>query len=141
MRPTVKNMIKKYSLLKLKIDFMGYKISSLEDLSFHHLIIPVKGCTFPDADKGYLECNGAILKHISHNYLHVVEEFDLDRFYAITSELIDEIIKGHLSLDNLNYINDILEGFEKEYYGKARENGNIIIKEEYLDRVLKQKNE
>ena len=66
--------------------------------------------------EGYLEWNGAILKQLtSHNYLHYIENKDYDRFLAITSELIDENIKGKIDKDNLIMIRDILLSFEREY--------------------------
>ena len=136
MRPAVKLMIKKYALLKLKYDFMGYPFEDIKDLSFHHLIIPAYSCgSMPE--RGRFEKNGAILVVKAHNYLHVVESYDLDRFYGITSELIDIIVKEYVDMENIRYIDDILNGFEKEYIGKKRENGNPIIKEEYLNRILK----
>lgn len=136
MKPVVKSMIKKYALLKLKYDFMGYTFQNIHELSFHHLIIPANICT-SNNDRGYLEWNGSILVQNSHNYLHIIELYDLDRFYEITSELIDIIVKGYLDIESLRNIDDILCSFEYEYIGKKKENGNFIIKEEYLDRIQK----
>lgn len=137
MRPSTKLLIDKYELLKLKYDFMGYEFERLKDLSFHHLLIPRCEASSMGLERGYFYWNGVILnKNIAHQYLHIVEEYDLDMFLDITSEMLDEKIKGYIDIENIRKINDILNCFEKEYYGKER-NGQPIIKDKYLKRVLK----
>ena len=49
--------------------------------------------------------------------------------------MIDQNIKGHLDVDNIRYIHDILEGFEREYSGVRNKKGKEIIKEEYVKRL------
>ena len=87
--------------------------------------------------EGYLYWNGAILRQdTSHDYLHTIENYDYDRFLAITSELIDENILGELSIENLRRIRDILISFEREYSNERSKSGNLIIKESYVrDRI------
>ena len=137
MREVTKIMIKKYALNKLKYDFMGYTFERTIQLSFHHLIIPRRCCHGFDIGEGFLFCNGAILRqNTSHNYLHLIEHYDLDRFLSITSEMIDENIKGYLDFENLKRINDILCSFEREYCSQVDKNNHYIIKEEYLKRIL-----
>lgn len=132
-------MIRKYKLNKLKYDFMGYEFVNNNQLSFHHLIVPKRLCKELGFGKGYYEWNGAILRQdTSHEYLHVIEIYDPERFNAIKSEMIDENIKGYLDIDNIMSINDILNGFEREYSGKVRKNGIVIIKEEYTRRLVKE---
>lgn len=136
MREVTRLMIKKYALNKLKYDFMGYTFENTRELSFHHLIVPKKDCKGMER-KGFEEWNGAILKQDNaHEYLHRVQCYDDDMFQAITLEMIDENLKGHLDMDNLRAIDDILRCFEREYLGKKTKNGNEIIKEEYLRRLL-----
>lgn len=53
---------------------------------------------------------------------------------AITSEMIDENIKGSLDMDNLKRILDILHSFEREHCSDRGKKGNYLIKEEYLYR-------
>ena len=53
---------------------------------------------------------------------------------AITSEMIDENIKGHLDMNNLKRILDILHSFEREHCSDKSKKGNYLIKEEYLYR-------
>lgn len=125
-------MIKKYALNKLKYDFMGYSFYQNNQLSYHHLIIPRRlngKMTFE---------NGAILRqNTSHDYLHRIESVDYDMFLALTSEMIDENIKGYLDIQNLRSIDDILTQFEREYCSLTTKKGKPIIKEEYTKRLLK----
>lgn len=128
MKEITKIMYKKYALNKLKIDFMGYLFTKPEQLSYHHLIIPKR--------RGGLETiqNGAILRQkTSHDYLHIIENYDSDMFYAITSEMIDENIKGHLDTENLKVIDDILQSFEREYINYRTKKGYLLIKPEYIE--------
>lgn len=138
MREITKIMIKKYALNILKIDFMGYQYQDPKQLSFHHLIIPRRECEQAGLGEGYLEWNGAILRQdTAHNYLHIIEKYDMDAFNAITSEMIDENVKGCLELSNLKYIDDVLRSFEREYCGTRTKKGNLLIKEEYTRRMIK----
>ena len=135
MREITKLMIKKYELMKLGYDFMGYDIINKNNLSFHHLIIPHRDCRAMGLGEGYLEWNGAILnQNTSHDYLHLIEAKDYDMFLAITSELIDENVKGHLDIDNLRRIHDILECFEREHSNDRSKKGKVLIKQEYMRR-------
>ena len=137
MRQSTKNLIRKYALMKLKYDFMGYEFEELEDLSFHHLLIPRTISPLLGMDRGYFEWNGVILvQRTSHEYLHIVEYFDFDRFLAITSEMLDERTKGYLSLKNIKEIDAILYGFEREYAGEIYPGSkHEIIKPQYTKRL------
>lgn len=139
MNNTTKNMIKKYSLMKLKYDFMGYPFVRTNELSFHHLIIPHKDCkSLGLLHGGYLDWNGAILvQDTSHEYLHVIGNYDYEIFSLITSEMILQNIKGRLDLANIQRINDLLNYFENEYYDKKNKKGYPIIKEEYTKRLFR----
>lgn len=138
MREITSIMIKKYALNKLKYDFMGYAFQNSKQLSFHHLIVPHRLCKQQGLGEGYIEWNGAILRQdTAHEYLHRIEQYDLDMFNAITSEMIDENIKGYLDMENLKYIDDILRCFEREYCGTRTKKGNLIIKPEYTRRLIK----
>lgn len=140
MREITKLMIKKYDLKKLGYDFLGYPFKKTSELSFHHLIVAHRYCKEKGLGEGYLWWNGAILRQsTSHEYLHIIESKDLDRFNAITSELIDENVKGYLDQDNLLAINDILNGFEREYSGTRTKKGYPLIKEEYTRRLVRKR--
>lgn len=138
MREITKLMIKKYALNKLKYDFMGYGFNRQDQLSFHHLIVPHRLCKIKGLGQGFYEWNGAILvQSTSHEYLHVIERYDHDMFSAITSEMIDENIKGKLDIVNLDAINDVLEQFEREYCSARTKKGAPLIKEQYVRRKFK----
>ena len=140
MREITKLMIKKYALMKLKYDFMGYPFNQSNQLSFHHLIVPHRLCKAKDLGEGYLDWNGAILRqNTSHNYLHIIENYDYDMFSAITSEMIDENIKGYLDYENLKAIDDVLTQFEREYCGARTKKGSPLIREEYTKRLIRRK--
>lgn len=130
-------MYKKYALNKLKYDFMGYTFQNPDQLSFHHLLVPHRECKKLGLGDGYFPWNGAILRQdTSHNYLHIIEKYDYDRFLALTSEMLDENIKGHLDIQNLKAIDDILTSFENEYIDATFDKGNLIIKPEYIEQRL-----
>ena len=138
MRAITNLMINDFKLKKLGYDFMGFSFKRKEQLSFHHLIIPKRECIrLHIPSEGYIYQNGAILRqNTSHDYLHTIENYDYDRFLAITSELIDENILGELSIESLKRIRDVLESFEREYSNERNKSGNLIIKESYVrDRV------
>lgn len=133
MREITKLMVKDFRIMKLGYDFAGYQVKRKESLSFHHLIVPRRLCGQKGLGKGYLYWNGAILRQdTSHDYLHLIESKDYDRFLAITSEIIDENIKGYLDIDNLRKIADILRSFEKEYCSARTKKGKMLIKEEFI---------
>lgn len=120
-------MVNEFKMKQLKFDFMGYDFKKVDDLSYHHLIIPKRNGGLITRE------NGAILKRdTSHDYLHIIERFDYDMFLAITSEMIDENIKGYLDVENLKKIKDILLCFEREYSGKTTKKGKEIIKPQYV---------
>jgi hypothetical protein len=131
-------MIVKYKLLELKYDFMGYDFDKERELTFHHLVIPKRICIAQNIpDLGYLEWNGSIIKRNAHDYLHIIERYDRDMFEAITIQMIDENKKGYLDTKNIEYINDVLSLFEREYSGARTKHGDPLIKEEYTRRRVR----
>lgn len=138
MREITKQMIEYYKIMKLGYDFMGYPALKKNTLSFHHAIVPRRNCKSMGLGEGYLWWNGAILNQsTSHDYLHLIESKDYDMFLAITSEMIDENVKGYLDKENLLRIRDILEQFEREHCSDRGKKGNLLIKDSYLKRVRK----
>ena len=138
MRTITIQMINDFKLKKLKYDFAGYTFDRTNQLSFHHLIIPKRECIrLHIPSEGYLYWNGAILRQdTSHDYLHLIKQYDPEIFYLITSELIDENIKRKLTLDSLRRIRTLLEYFEKEHCSTRTKKGNLLIKESYVrDRI------
>ena len=140
MKEITKLMIKKYALMKLKYDFMGYEFQRSNQLSFHHLIVPKRYCKQEGLGEGYLDWNGAILRQdTSHDYLHIIERYDPEIFELITSEMIDENLKGRLDMENIKAIDDLLSYFEREHCSDRTKKGNLIIKPEYTRRLVRKK--
>ena len=136
MREVTKQMIKEYNLHKMKCDFMGYIFHRTEELSFHHLIVPKKECKHLER-KGFEKWNGAILvQDTAHEYLHKIQCYDQDMFFAITMLMIEENLNGKIDLEHLKAIHDVLTLFEKEYLGKTTNGGNDIIKDKYITNRL-----
>ena len=134
MKNITEQMIKDFKIMKLGFDFMGYKVDKKQSLSFHHLIIPHRESRNYGIGEGYLYWNGAILRqNTSHDYLHIIEKIDSDIFYELTSEMIDENIKGRLDIDNLKRIHDLLLYFEREHDHDYTKKGKLLIKREYVE--------
>lgn len=133
MREITKIMVNDFKIMKLGMDFMGYHVNRKQDLSFHHLIIQRRHCKEAGLGEGYLYWNGAILRqNTSHDYLHIIEKIDPDIFYELTSEMIDENIKGRLDIDNLKRIHDLLLYFEREHDHDTSKKGKLLIKREFV---------
>ena len=138
MNDITKLMIEMYKLEQLGYDFMGYEFNKSKLLSFHHLILSHQQCKQKGLGDGYWVWNGAILvQNTSHNYIHMIQRYDLDMFNAITSELIDENNKGYIDINNLMAIDDILRCFEKEYCSARTKKGNLVVKPEYTRRLIR----
>ncbi len=54
MKTLTRDMIKQYKINKLGYDFMGYRFKRIEDLNFHHLVIPKRECKKMGLGEGYL---------------------------------------------------------------------------------------
>lgn len=136
MRKITQEMIRDFKIMKLGYDFMGYPVTSKNGLSFHHLIVPHRLCRQEKIpSEGFVYWNGAILRQLtSHDYLHAIEHVDLDIFNAITSEMIDMNTKGYLDVENLRYIDDCLDSFERDYSHLKTKKGKNLIKYEYTKR-------
>ena len=132
MKPITREMIKMYQLNKLGFDFIGYKFNRSEQLSYHHNVIAKRN--------GGLETirNGAILvRDTSHDYIHIIERIDPEIFYLITSEMLDENLKGKIDIENLRKIRDLLLYFENEHTHERSKKGKLLIKKEYLTNRIK----
>lgn len=133
MREITKIMVNDFKIMKLGMDFMGYHVNRKQDLSYHHLIIQRRHCKEAGLGEGYLYWNGAILRqNTSHDYLHIIEKIDPEIFYELTSEMIDENIKGRLDIDNLKRIHDLLLYFEREHDHDTSKKGKLLIKREFV---------
>ena len=138
MREITEKMIKDFKITKLGFDFMGYKVDKKQSLSFHHLIIPHRESKNYGIGDGYLYWNGAILRqNTSHDYLHIIERTDEEIFCLITSEMIDENLKGKIDIENLRKIRDLLLYFENDHTHERSKKGKLLIKKEYLTNRIK----
>ena len=127
MKPVTKEMIRLWDMKD--VDWMGYKKAKNDIFTFHHLIVPNR--------KGgpYAMWNGAILcGGTGHPYLHVIENYDYDRFLYLTSKLIDINALGKLDFETIKQIDACLKYFEHEYQGKRTKGKKRIIKPEYTIR-------
>lgn len=132
MKPITREMTKKYKLKKIGCDFMGYTFNNVNDLSFHHLIVPKRECREKGLGEGYIEWNGAILNQdTSHPYLHTIERIDRELFLEITKEMIEENVKGEITIENLKRIREMLLWFESRYDGTYTNRDKEIIKRDY----------
>lgn len=139
MQEVSKLMIREFSIRKLGYDFMGYRVNRNSSLSFHHLIVPKRDCRKYGLGDGYDYWNGAILvQNTSHEYLHIIEQYDRKRFEDITMQMIYQKMKGHLDVENLEEIGRLLSEFEKNYTGLYTSKGKQLVKNIYItDRLLK----
>lgn len=133
MREITKEMIKLYNIKKLGYDFMGYTFRNINELSFHHLIVPHRDCKREGLGEGYLLWNGAILKQdTSHEYLHTIERIDREVFLQITKEMVDENNKRKIDIENLKRIRELLLYFEEKYKDIENKQGKKLIKQKYI---------
>lgn len=132
MKSITREMIKIYELKKWGIDFAGFYFSNVEQLSYHHNIIAARNGG-PETIQ-----NGVILNgKTSHPYIHQIERIDPEIFCLITSEMLDENIKGKLDVENLKKINDLLKYFEREHLDDTTKSGKKLIKREFIEKRMK----
>ena len=131
MKQITKDMIRIYKIKELGHDFAGYKLQKGDIYTYHHNIIAKRNGGPETIWNGAILCGKTI-----HPYLHLIEQYDPEIFYLITSEIIDENIKRKLTLDSLRRIRTLLEYFEKEHCSTRTKKGNLLIKESYVrDRI------
>ncbi len=137
MRKVTREMIEDYDLKKKGYDFMGYTFNTINELSFHHLIVPKRESRKKGIGEGYIEWNGALLNQdTSHPYLHTIERIDRELFLEITKEMIEENLKGEINIENLKRIREMLLWFEAHYDDMYTSHGIKVIKPEYKEKRL-----
>lgn len=137
MREITAQMIDLFKIDKIGYEFMGYTFDTYDELTFHHLVVPRRNCEKIGIEStGYAFWNGAILTRTAHNYLHTIEQFDSEIFFALTSEMINENIKINLNIDDLKRIRDLLLYFEHEHMDEYTKKGDLIIKPEYIEKRI-----
>jgi hypothetical protein len=123
-------LYKDYKLEEIGYDFMGYPFNTKKELSTHHII--------PRHSGGETKKNNlCVLNRItSHNYIHLIEDFDYKTFLEISRCLMEQVKLGKISIGELNIINDILCSFEYKYKDAEAKHGGILIKPEYKKRII-----
>lgn len=78
----------------IDIDWMGYKISKKNPLTYHHIKeVSKKGKKKVD--------NGALLTKKAHNLLHEIQKYNL-KLYNEWQQLFREINETHSIIDDMN---------------------------------------
>ena len=141
MKEVTKILVSNLKIMKFGYDLMGYDINSEECIDFHHLLIPKKNFPLVDSNgvihrDGVEDWNGAPLNgDTSHPYLHLIERYDFNIFIDITSEMIDQKIKGRMDPKNIRLIDMRLKDFEEEWDGETSLKGEPLIKDAYRKRL------
>lgn len=134
MRQVTRLLINDFKIKELGYDFMGFSLQKDKILTYHHLIISHEFCKKNKLGSGYTYENGCVLCSISHEYLHLIERYEEELFWEITSELIDMKFKGKLDLGNILNIWEIIRTFENMHIDDVTDTGKKLIKKEYINR-------
>ena len=124
-------LYKTYKLEELGYDFLGYEFDSKKDLSTHHIIPRFIGGETKKSNLCILN------RHTSHNYIHLIQDYDYKTFLQIIKHLIDQVAMGRIDMDELKRINELLCFFEDKYKNEQSRSGEPLIKPEYKTRILK----
>ena len=108
---------------------MNFKITKHNPLTFHHV---EKAC---EKGKRNLK-NGALLTNTAHEYLHIIENLDYDRYVVINKLFTLINLSGEKPSEEIrNTINDLLnEFYENHKYDKNRK-GKKILSGNYHNRI------
>lgn len=138
MREITKLMVNDFNLKKLGYDFAGFHFNKVNELSFHHLIVPHRDSMSFGIGEGYVYWNGAILvQNTSHDYLHLIERINRPMFLAITDELVKENKQGYVDINNIRCIHNVMEEFESRYGDVKSKKGKLLVKREYVKNRIK----
>lgn len=122
----------KYKLEEIGYDFMGYEFRSKKDLSTHHII--------PRHMGGQTKKNNLCVlnRETSHNYIHLIEDYDYKTFLQISKFLMEQVKKGQIGYDEVAHINELLLFFEDKFKNEQSRSGDPLIKPEYkTKRIIK----
>lgn len=114
------------------IDWMGYDINSVRDLSYHHIE--------KKEDGGLVTLDNGALLHgdTSHPYLHLIESKDFDMYLYINNLLKNVNTQGYAPTKRqLLAVRAILEQFEREHCSDTNSKGRQLIKTKYIERRRK----
>lgn len=122
----------KFDLETLGYDFMGFQFNTKKDLSTHHIIPRHQGGQTKKDNLCVLNRN------TSHNYIHLIEDYDYKVFLQISRCLMEQVKMGKISIGEINTINELLCFFEDKFKDAESRNGDLLIKPEYKStRIIK----
>lgn len=118
-------LYKDYELEPLGFDFMGFTFNSKKELSTHHII--------PKHNGGQTKKNNLCVlnRFTSHNYIHLIEDYDYRVFLQISRELMQQVKQGKIDMQQIKNIEELLQFFEFKFRSETDRNGELIIKPEY----------
>ena len=123
-------LYKEYKLEELGYDFLGYTFDSKKELSTHHIL--------PKHSGGETKKNNLCIlnRFTSHNYIHLIEEYDYKVFLELSKYLLEEVKKGEISREQLLRIEDALQFFEYKFRDEEDRYGEKLIKPEYKEKRI-----
>lgn len=123
-------LYKEYNLEQLGYDFLGYTFDSKKELSTHHIL--------PRHSGGQTKKNNLCVlnRYTSHNYIHLIEDYDKKVFLQISSHLLKQVNLGKIDIDEIRQIIDLLEFFEFKYRDEESRNGEKLIKPEFKEKRI-----
>lgn len=125
-------LYKDYNIENLGYDFMGYEFGSKKELSTHHII--------PRHTGGQSKKNNLCVlnRNTSHNYIHLIEDYDYKTFLQISASLMKQVKEGKISIDELKRIDELLLFFEDKFKNEQSRSGELLIKDDYkIKRITK----
>ena len=130
-------LYKQYHLEELGYDFLGYTFESKKQLSTHHIIPKHTGGQTKSRNLCVLN------RYTSHNYIHLIEDYDYKVFLQISRELMEQVKQGKIDIQEIKNIFELLQFFEFKFRDETDRNGDLIIKPEYKTKriILGDKNE
>ena len=123
-----KEMLEIYKPIS-NMDWMNYKLVKKE-ITFHHIQKRV------DNGKREIE-NGALLMPVGHEYLHLIERYDIDR-YILINKLFKSINRQRYepTRSQRELMEYVLKEFENLHKGEKNKKGMLIIKRKYTERYF-----
>ena len=123
-------LYKEYKLEETGYDFLGYTFDSKKELSTHHIL--------PRHSGGQTKKNNLCVlnRYTSHNYIHLIEDYDKKVFLQISSHLLKQVNLGKIDIDEIRQIIDLLEFFEFKYRDEESRNGEKLIKPEFKEKRI-----
>ena len=120
-------MLKVYKPIS-NLDWLNYRIIRKCDLTYHHI---VKKCDGGDNSIS----NGALLLPTPHQYLHLIENLDIE-IYIKLNEIFKIINKQGYepTLEQRRLIEYLLQEFELIHKWDKGPKGKILVQKKYLKR-------